>query len=83
MDNIMNDVNNTLRLLNIYVINNIGNYGKLYINTNEPIRDVLSICDFNNKKVLTVLASSDQLLAISELNPSTIDTFDINILTKY
>lgn len=83
MYNIIEDVNNTLRLINIYIVNDIGNYGKLYINTNEPIRDVLSICDFNNKKVLTVLASSDQLLAISELNPLKIDTFDINILTMY
>ena len=34
MYNIIEDVNNTLRLINIYIVNDIGNYGKLYINTN-------------------------------------------------
>ena len=55
----------------------------LYRNTNEELTTILKDVDFNNKKVLSVLASSDQLLSALILGAKEVDTFDSNRLTEY
>ena len=71
--------------LNVIKHGNEAKYcgGKLYRNTNENLTSLLTNYDFLNKKVLTVLSSSDQLFSCYYLGASNVDTFDINILTYY
>ena len=64
----------------------LGNYhthDKLYFSSNEDLYQLLDHVKLTNKKVLSVLASSDQYFHLSEHDPRIIDTFDINHLTKY
>lgn len=56
---------------------------KVYPCTNEQLDAVFSVCDFKDKNVLSVLASSDQIFSSYYLGASNVDTFDINIFTKY
>lgn len=61
----------------------VNGYGPIYYQNNEKIlRDLLSI-DFENKNVLSVLSSSDQLLTFRALDSRSVDAFDINRLTIY
>lgn len=79
----MSDVCRTIELITDF--RNIGtdNIFKGYLNTNEEIDKVLSITDVKNKDVLTVQGSSDQLFKCLEKDAKSIETFDINYLTKY
>lgn len=56
---------------------------RIYLFTTEDIKSVVKHFDLNNKKILTVLSSSDQALNFVLKRPKSIETFDINILTKY
>ena len=59
-------------------------YQKVYLTTNENIKDYLNIVDFNNKdSALTVLASGDHLYNLISKGVKNIDTFDSNLLTEY
>lgn len=58
-------------------------FDKIYYSSNEELGTLFSTVEMKDKSVLTVQASSDQLFHILEKNPSSIETFDINQLTKY
>lgn len=59
------------------------NYSELYLFTNENIADITNKLNLKNKKILTVCSSSDQIFNFLLEDPTSIETFDINILTKY
>lgn len=56
---------------------------KVYFETNEDLDDIFKNVDFNNKDVLSVLSSSDQLFKLGFYNTKSIDTFDKNKFTYY
>ena len=58
-------------------------YDRVYYSSNENLNPLLSSVNMEDKDVLTVQASSDQLFYVSNQKPFSIDTFDINYLTKY
>ena len=58
-------------------------YGKVYFNSNEKLNSLLSGFDFEDKDILTVLASSDQLFYFYNNGANRVDTFDRNKLTIY
>ena len=58
-------------------------YDSIYYSTNEQIESIFSSFDFNNKEVLSVLASGDQALYFLCNGARRVDVFDQNILTKY
>jgi len=61
----------------------VNGYGLVYYKNNEKIIDDLLSIDFENKDVLSVLSSSDQLLMFRALESKKVDTFDFNRLTIY
>ena len=56
---------------------------QVYFETNEDLDEIFKNVDFNDKDVLSVLSSSDQLFKLGQYNIKSIDTFDKNILTYY
>lgn len=56
---------------------------KIYERTNEDLKQLFDVYDVNNKSVLTVLASSDQLFSCYYNHAHSIDTFDKSYLTLY
>ena len=56
---------------------------KMYGQTNEDIDSLFKNFNFNNKNVLSVLASSDQLLSCYYYGAKNVDTFDRNIRALY
>lgn len=62
--------------------NQVEGYDNIYYKTTEDLIDLLDI-DFYDKDVLTVLASSDQLLTARYLEARKVDAFDMNRLTLY
>ena len=59
------------------------NYDRVYYSSNENLDGLFKNVDMKDKKVLTVQASSDQLFHISSKKPASIETFDMNRLTKF
>ena len=57
------------------------NYGHIYYSSNEDLNRLFREFDFRGKKVLSVLASSDQVFHFYNRGASEVDTFDINKLT--
>ena len=60
-----------------------GNYGQMYFKVNEKMADNILSFDYQDKSVLTVLSSSDQMLMLKSLEASEVDVFDVNRLTIY
>ena len=59
-------------------------YQKVYLSTNENIKDYLNLKKYNNKdSALSVLASGDQVFNLIIKDINNIDTFDTNYLTQY
>lgn len=56
---------------------------QLYKNTNEDLKNVLSVTDFCRKEVLSVMASADQVFSAYYLGAKSVDTFDINKYAYY
>ena len=61
----------------------IPGYGRVYYRTNEDLVDMYRDIDFEGKKVLSVLASSDQVFTSRFLGAEVVDSFDKNRLTLY
>lgn len=61
----------------------IPGYGRIYYRTNEDLVSSYQDMDFENKKVLSVLASSDQVYTARYLGATQVDSFDKNRLTLY
>ena len=55
----------------------------LYRNTNEDLIRIFEEIEFKEKRVLSVLSSSDQLFSALALGAKEVDTFDANRLTEY
>ena len=66
----------TLNEANIY-------YDRIYFGSNECLEELFNNFSVEDKDVLTVLASSDQLFYSYDRGARSVDTFDINVLTKY
>ena len=62
----------------IYDENNI-----IYVNTNENLTEIFDNIDVKDKKVLTVLGSSDQLLSCLYNDAKEVDTFDKSYVANY
>lgn len=60
----------------------VDGYSKIYYQANENLIDYLDV-DFQDKDVLSVLASSDQVLTAKYLDAKKTDSFDYNRLTYY
>ena len=60
-----------------------SSYDNIYTRSNEKLDELFKQFDVSNKKVLTVLASSDQLFFSLLNGASSVDCFDINRLTQY
>ena len=60
----------------------LDNYDKIYFQTTEDLTKQKDL-DVEDKDVLTVLSSSDQLLTYRYLGAKSVETFDFNPLTKY
>ena len=58
-------------------------YGRLYYCSNENLAELFRNFSVEGKDVLTVLASSDQLFHTYYHGARSVDSFDINKLTKY
>lgn len=86
MFNLKQDINGAINIIEgkDYSYNQLySKHSKIYPFTNEDLVHCFANFDFNNKKCLTVLGSSDQILDMYLRGASEITTFDINILTKY
>lgn len=62
---------------------NRNKYSQIYMFTTENIHGITQKISFQNKKVLTVCSSGDQVFNMLLCGAEEIDTFDINIFTKY
>ena len=60
----------------------VDGYTKIYYQANENLIDYLDV-DFSDKRVFSVLASSDQVLTARYLDAKNVDSFDFNRLTLY
>lgn len=59
-------------------------YQKIFMSTNENIKDSLNLIDFKKKyKALSVMASGDHPFNLITKSVFDIDTFDTNMLTEY
>lgn len=61
----------------------VDNYDKLYYSTNENLDELFKYVDVKDKDVLTVLSSSDQYFYCLFNDARSVDSYDINKLTKY
>lgn len=73
-----NDVINTVFIMNDLAENN---YDKLYFSSNELLYKIFSNFSVENKDVLTVLGSGDQMFHCYKNGAKSVDCFDINPLT--
>lgn len=80
--NVNIDLENALSIMNGVNSNN-KNYQRVFLHTNEYIKDYLSLFNVENNNVLTVMASGDQVVYSLLNGAACIDAFDTNILTKY
>ncbi len=69
----------------LYVARNIKAFNdyRMYKSSNEYLEYIFKNLAIKDKKVLSVLASSDQVLLFNYYQAKKVDTFDINRLTKY
>jgi len=58
-------------------------FNSIYLFTTENIKGYMDELDLENKKIITVTASSDHILNAILKGTKEILTFDVNILTKY
>lgn len=61
----------------------LSNYDFIYTHSNECLSELFEYFDVKDKRVLTVLSSSDQLFNCLIRDCFSVDTYDINKLTKY
>jgi len=59
------------------------NHARIYFSSNESLKDLFQHFSVKDKEVLSVMASSDQYFYSYYNGAKNVDTFDINVLTKY
>lgn len=79
---IMIDIKNILDK-NFSLSNEFGKYSKIYMMTTENIKGFLETCYLENKNVLTVAGSGDQMLNAYLMGAKNVTCFDINPLAFY
>ena len=60
-----------------------SDHDRIYYSSNEDLKSLLSEVELQDKKVLSVLGSGDQVFSLHLKDVKSIDTFDINPLSKY
>ena len=60
-----------------------GIVSKMWPMTNKNLKEVHKLFDLNDKSVLTVTSSGDHILEAMLAGAKTVDSFDINLLTRY
>ena len=60
-----------------------GVFSKIYNSSNESLKRLFACFSVKDKEVLTVLGSSDHLFYAMYYGAKSVDSFDINVLTKY
>lgn len=73
----------SLTVKDVFKLKRKNKYGRIFLHTNELFNELFKNIDFNDKNVLSVLASSDQMFMAYNLGAGNVDTFDMNRLTKY
>lgn len=58
-------------------------HDRIYYSSNEDLDALFSSISVENKKVLSVLGSGEQVFHLYEKNPLLVDTFDINQLAQF
>ena len=58
-------------------------HDRIYYSSNEELDALFSSISIENKKVLSVLGSSEQVFHLYNKNPLLVDTFDINQLAQF
>ena len=59
------------------------NYNRVYYSSNENLNELFSFVDVNDKSVLSVLGSGDQMFYFYNNGAKSVETFDVNRLTYY
>ena len=77
MDNLRRDFEETKNVINGKTSEN---YGKIYLHSNELLKEIIPKLKLNNKNVLTVLGSSDQAFHFYNGGAEKVDAIDINRL---
>ena len=83
MNNIDNDVKQSLRITNMFINPYYSKYCAVHAFSNENLKAVTDIIDFNNKKVLLTGSSADQYLMSVYKGSKEEVIYDINMLAKY
>lgn len=74
------DIKSTIKMLNS---EDVSGYGNIYPCTNEDLRSIYSSVDFENKDVLSVMASGDHVFMSFINGAKSVSSFDINKLALY
>lgn len=82
MNNIINKVNYILEN-NSNLSNDFGELSRIYLMTTENIRGFLECNDLNDKNILSVAGSGDQMLNAYLMGAKNVTCFDINPLAFY
>ena len=61
----------------------VDNYGRLYYSSSENLDEIFKRVNVEGKDVLTILGSSDQYFYAYYYGAKSVESFDINKLTKY
>lgn len=79
---IKNDIKHAINL-KVSTNRKYKKYSRLYSFTTENIKEYYKYINFKNKKVLTVSASGDHAINALLEGAALVDTFDINMFSKY
>ena len=77
MINIRKDLEETKNIINGKISKN---YGKIYLHSNELLKGIIPKLKLNNKSVLTILRSGDQIFHFYNGGAKKVDAIDINRL---
>lgn len=80
----MRDINSDI--LHTHLVMNgrrFPNYNRVYYHSNENLKEIFSHIDVNDKDVLSVLGSGDQMFHFYNNGAKSVEVFDVNRLTYY
>ena len=85
MEKLQKDIENAIKLIKrrFYLSDEFGKYSSIYAFTNENINSYFHRINITDKSILTVASSGDYIFDAYLRGASNIESFDINILTKY
>lgn len=80
MEEINDDIIRTIKILSL---EKDDSYSKIYMNSNEELYKIFKSFSVKDRKVLTVLSSSDQFFLCHYLGAKRVDSFDCNKICEY